>query len=401
MKLLRSILLKTAGGLACLLLVASCKQDVQTEHIDVVAMRPSSIFEGEEIHSYRLVHADNNHHLAMSYLIKAKENKEKNIQKAIYFTKRAITLQPDIKYYKYLIELLKSAGHDKELMSLYRLFVYPIYSGGYSDKNILYVLGEPDEEILYDYLYLSIANNSYMAEEIIYRAKELGIPEYNLKRKLLADKRLRMATDSEDFKNLMLLFMSDEDIEKFKNSEQNFHNLLGSIKDSGFVYGVDERSIKEFTYRTDEEFGWYKISNFFVHYLYENQENPDGWYTYNLKFKSRISDEVQAVIYAIDTSAKACPADMRHIYYRLTTYGKRGNIIQSQVVATQAGELLSHFILKDNMLTVREYTRTWKKPYNKNDFDNYVVSIQQQDEVYYHISPDGLISKTEAESIEQ
>lgn len=375
----------------CLLvLLLSCAQQPVTIVKTVPSLRPSSIYNRDSVNWYLERHGNFHKEMAASYITKAKEAEPDNIRKAIYFTKRAITVQPDKQYYLYLLSLLDKAEQYEELSTVYELLTFRQYNR--STKIYQYLFDRPEEDVLYEFLAFTLTNgNSYMAGGILDNAQEVGISMEKLKKRLLADKRVNIRPGSDNFNNLLLLFMTDAEMEAYQNSPANFRNFIASIKDSSQVFEIDEKEAKAFFYRQEEWDVEMDFKHFFRTYLAETKETPDKWVNFQAKHRLRLNDGVQAVVYAVDTSATACPEEMRHIYHRLVTYNNNGDIIQSEVVAVQAGEQLSLMSFAGNAFTVTDFRRDWKNPYQKSNFDNYVVKKERVGERNYQIRGDGKI----------
>lgn len=384
----------------CLSLI-SCNREPEKEVIEVPALRASSIYRHDSVYFYKEKFKDANKAIAESYYVKGLKLKETNPKKAIYNVKRSITLYPNAEAYRELGTLLSKNQMYREANQLYSFLVNKTYLPTTARPVEIYLFNQPDEVILHEYMMNSILEKNSLDPYIVYQAKQvLGKDITDLRGNLEKDERFRYDKSSLTYKNIMLQLMDDEEIEKYKASPAFFAEFLSSIKDSSNFFEIGKSQVQEFRYPTEEEIfdgeGNLNISDLFVHFLQEQQENPKSWYTYNFTHRMRLSDSVSAVIYAIDTSVAACPKDMRHIYHRLVTYGKNGKIIDSEIVAVQAGEILHTMKYNFGTFTVSEYQRTWAKPYYKNDFDNDVVRVEKSAEKDYRILPDGKIETTNA-----
>jgi hypothetical protein len=386
-----SVKLSLALGLATLL--AGCAQEPVTVVKTVPALRPSSIYNIDSVYWYQQFHGDFHEAMAASYLAKAKDAEQGNIQKSIYFTKRAITVQPHRAHYLYLIELLREAELEEELDKVYSLLVYPTYD--HKTQQPKYLLAKPEEDLVYEYLVHTLSGERmYDAGELIAYAQSLDFSMKDLKERLIADPRFTIPAGSDRYKNLMLYFMSGKELDAYQKSPENFLNFLASIKDTAATFAIDEQEAAAFRYQPDD---WYELdfTTFFSAFLAEKKDDPNDWYVFQAKHRQRINDQVQAVVYAIDASEPGSPEAMRQIYHRLVTYDRQGNIISSQVVATQDGEALSLMNLKENVITVSDYARIWKNPYQKDNHDNYVVRKELTGERKFEIRQDGTIQPLE------
>ncbi|GAA4295090.1 hypothetical protein GCM10023183_00490 [Nibribacter koreensis] len=374
---------------------------MQTVVKQVPVLRASSIYQADSVYRFKSEHLDFNQEMTLSYLEKATEVEESNLERAIYYVKRAITLQPALDYYKRLAGLLVKADRPEELLQLYQLILQKHTFSLARHGNITEFLFEkPDEATAYEYLTLVLLKQEYAFGETLSELQELGFSMVNLKERLSKDERLKLIPTSERYKSLMLYFLPEEELASFVRSEDNFQNLLSSIKDSASVFEIDKQEVAAFNYQESEMpedyDGAQDIRNHYGLFLQEKHQQPKEWYAYNFKRKIKINDNVQAVVYAIDSSALASPVNMRHIYYRLVTYTRKGQLIGSEIVATQAGEHLSTASFQHNTFTVTDHTRFWKKPYQKDDFDNFLVKTEKVGERRFEILPDGKIVPAKA-----
>jgi hypothetical protein len=370
----------------------SCDES-EKEIIELPALRASSIYDNDSVYTYLQTYKEENKEIAWSYYQKGLDIKESNPKKAIYFIKRAITLHPGLEYYKELGALLLKEGMYREANMLY----YLISMKGQVKKNndwvSMYIFSEPDEDTFYEYILSEVLDNNYRYFDgyLLSKARDLTFDINNIKNRLLSDQRFKADTSSEFYKNMMLQFMSEDEIELFKKSEKAFHSLLLEIPESSGVFEITENQVKEFKYDNSYYDGEIRISDIYIYFLKEKLDNPDKWFECNYNWKIQLNDSVTGIIYSIDTSATACPKEMRHIYYRLATYGKKGNIIDSKVVGLQSGEDLVTMKYHTDKFTLSEFKRQWKQAYNKNNFDNEIIKIEKVSDKFYSVKPNGEI----------
>jgi hypothetical protein len=385
-------------------LSVSCEQKVETIVTEVPALSASSIYKADSVLQYKEKYGVSHSVMAESYLTKATEGSKEKIEKAIYCLKRAITLDPQLESYKKLGKLLETAKSYDEMFKVYDFVTSTIYLQNKPDVH--YVFGMPDEDMFYETLVSEYLANKSISAYSIYKANDTQkIQMSNLKKRLQSEPRINMDTASIEWKNLMLQFLSPEEAKDYVQNENVFGFLRKSILDSSSVFSIDENKVQDFNYRESEEreyedmdYGGNQLATFYSNFLVEKKAQANYWYNYNFTHKIKISDDINAIIYSIDTSALACPKSMRHIYHHLVTYNKKGEIIDNKVIATQAGEKLSTLKFVENKFVISNYKRTWKKPYNKNDFDNYLVNTEAMGEESYEIGSDGKIKKSKSDS---
>lgn len=370
----------------------SCSKDVETETIEVPSLRASEIFNSDSVFSYINKYKDNYSEISSSFYAKAESMRDVNEKKAIHYYMRAISLYPTADSYRrlglYLLEREQyhEASEVLGMLSQKRYISTP--TGSIND----FIFEAPDEELFYSYLISSYLDSKYLDEYIIYEGRENGIYIENIKERFLKDTRISLDHNSHDFKDMMLAFMNDEEIEAFQNSDEVFKDFIESIKDTVDVFDIDEKGVRKFSYSSDGDFEErVHLSSFYSLFLKEKVDQPDSWFDFNLLKTFRVNDSVRAVVYSIDTSEIACPKDMRHISFRLATYGKDRRIIDSKIVAVQSGELLKTLKYEKDKFQIKEFKRSWRKAYDKSDFDNEVIKTEMISESRFKIRPDGKI----------
>lgn len=389
--------------------ISACNNNTETEYKEVTAIRASDLYLGDTVHSYMQRNKDIYASIADSYLKRSAEAAHSNLDKAVYCCKRAATLHPTLETYQTLAGLLNQIKAYKELTDLYRLIVGKWYTNG-PDNDNEYVFKQPDVATYSDYLVAQLLSSGGIYPEDIYEAEQSKIDMAQLKEHVFSDPRLKGKIDmtTPAAKAMMLYFLSDKERAAYNELPSTYKDFLASIKDASPVFEIDKESVHDFAYRkfmgdSEEEISDVinlskpepktESSYMYKSFLKEQRENPEGWFVYNFNHVIAINDSVNAVVYAIDSSETACPVEMRHIYHRLVTYNKKAKIIMSQIVAIQSGEKLLTASFNFDKFTTTEYHRNWKKPYDKKDFDNYLLSTDKLKETSYHITPQGKIEQ--------
>jgi hypothetical protein len=376
----------------------SCHRPVVTIVREVPVLRASSIYYEDSVYVFMGKYKDTNKEIAASYFNKGLELENSNLPKAIYFIKRSITLQPTLKKYRELAPLLAKSGAGVELRQLYRVVLEELNDYGALKFTRKYLFGPPDDGLLVEYVTSNILNFHYAwedpEEQDVY-ANDSGINLKEVEKKVLTDPRLKFDTNSIEYKDILLSFLSDSEAVLFMKNESVFNAFLNTIKDTSSVFEISQDSVAEFDYSRNQQRDApgpeeINMDNLCDVYLKESN-GKDTDIDYNYKRRIKINDSINAVVYAIDTSETACPRDMRHIYYRLVTYGKKANIKADLIVANQSGEELSTLKYNHGALTVKHYKRYWENPYNKKDFNNHLQKVELTAELGYGIQPDGTI----------
>jgi len=382
-----------------LFLFIACTEKIETIVTEVPVLRASDIYRGDSVYQYMNKYKDENKLIADSYLEKGKKE-TLNPEKAIYFFKRAVTLNPTLINYKILAEALTKAGKYNELSGLYYMLTNKQYVTIEDQKNTpIYLFGPPDENLNYERVITSMLINGSLSSEHLYLSQELGFDNSKIKSKLLSDKRIHLDTASAYYKNMMLQFEDYETLASYAKRPIVFKDFLATIHDSSADFEIDEKVVQQFNYDDFNgiNFNEYSITfnEVYKHYLQETEENKNTWVNFNFSHKIPINTSITAVVYAIDSSADACPKEMRHIYHRLVTYDNNTiSIIDSKIIAVQSGTQLQTAHFKNGKVTIERYERIWNKPYEKRNFDNDLIKTEKVGESNYEIQPDGTIKET-------
>jgi len=379
--------------LFCFILSSCGSKEIVTEVVEVPAMRASHIYRSDSVLNYIAIYKDNYKDLSDSYEQKSLQIQDKDLDRAIYYCKRAITIHPTFDLYNTLGALLVKDKRYEEAYRLYSFLVNKHYFGANHEE--IYVFTEPTEDMHYERVALNILNDGMTDAYDIYLYKDQGLDLKKLKNRLLADERLKIDTTAALYRNFKLMFMSEEEIEEYKSSTQVFNGFLMSIPDSSATFEINAKQVQNFKYHSGdydgEMDGYLDERTFYVNFLQEMKDHPDQWYNYNYNHVYPVYNNVTAVVYAIDTSDAGCPKDMRHIYHRLVVYNDKGEILDHKVIAFQSGEDLATAAIKQSDITVKFFKRKWRNPYKKNDFDNDLLDIEEAGSVTYKMNTDGKI----------
>ncbi len=378
--------------------ISACKTKVETEYKEVTAIRASDLYRSDSVYQYIQRNKDNYADLANDYLKKSKAAEENNLAMAVYFAKRAVTLDPTLGNYKALAAMLDKAKKYDELDELYTQLTYNYFPEG-KDEGI-YIFGKPDEDLYREMMVNQLLARGTIDPETVYDAKKMKLNLSKLKETVFADKRLKIDMSTPDAKNMLLMFLSEEELEAYNKLPGTFKDFLSSIKDVAPVFEIDTKAVHEFNYdgfngieEYDEEYTKPDMSYVYRNFLPEKKGDREWSFRYNFNHLLNVNDSVIGVIYSIDSSETACPIEMRHIYHRLVTYNKKAKIISAQIVAIQSGEQLITASFNFNKFTVTESKRNWKHPYVKDDFDNYITGTEKVKETSYQIQPNGKITQ--------
>jgi|GEM_PF-1527374 hypothetical protein len=406
MKTIDKIFFNSLLGITILFL-ASCHPKIETIVIEAPTLQSSAIYNAGKVYDYINQYKDTNKEIAASYFNKGIELEKTNLPKAIYNIKRSITLQPTLDKYKKLLSFLIEGDNKDEAGEVYTLLIHKLTSQSpYRESNRYdreYLFEKPDMKFITNYMVYNINNyntpwgNPGEQGEL---PDELQIQLSYLCKMALSDTRVKLDTASETYRNIMLQFLTSDKLAEYADDESVFRGFLSTITDTSSNFRIDKNSVQHFDYSdfngsnygNEMMYGYPSQTELYANYL---QEKKGEYYypSYNMEHRIKLGDTINAVIYSIDTSATACPKDMRHIYHRLVVYGKNHRIIATDIVANQSGDELATVEFRHNRYTVTHYKRYWEKPYVKGDFDNYLVKTEQLSTSEFEIHPDGTITR--------
>ncbi len=367
---------------ALVAIISACTTKKEVVFFEVESIRGSQLFSTSEIEKY----LDKNGNLYKSqsqyYFDKAVKFEKSLPQKAIYNYKRGLSICPNYEGYEALGSLfLKDGQYANAIKSL------SVACSGLFDK--------PNENTYAELIVASILafpNSSYYYE--IYQMDDFysKTEQQSIRLTLLTDKRLKTDSSESLYKKISLLMMSEEEKDAFIKSPENFKIFINSIRDTSKSFSIDTKSVNKFSYSKD---GWdddeLSEKTLYRYYLKEEQDSVKYWYECNFNHLITVNDSIKAVVYSIDTSATACPREMRHIYHQLATFTNEGKIIDSKVIAYQIADSLATASFNVNKIEMAYVERKWKNPYNKTDFDNTLLQTSSKGKKTYMITDQGKI----------
>lgn len=378
-----------------LLIANACVEKKEQIILQVDALRASDIYYNTAVDKYITKYGSEHHKIATSYLNKSHAVKDKDLNKAIYYLKRSITLEPRYKSYIELAQLLSDDKNYEEAYLAYDVLIQKLYyeSNGQSEQKYLFLV--PDNNAKIEYVILSILAKSGID---YFDIPVWGFDKKAIRDRLVVDERFNYDTSNVDHKNIMAQFWNAEEVESYRSSLINLHVLLNSVSDTSSVFEINQKNISQFSYdnfngKNNSDDYRYRINmaNMKAYFLKEKQENPDEWISYNLNHTFKLDVLLNVLIYAVDTSAIACPVDMRELYHRLVVYGENGKILSDKIVAFQSGENLQTVSFNKDHFEISKYKRNWKNPYKKQDFDNEINNIELLSKKKYTITASGEI----------
>jgi hypothetical protein len=382
-----------------ILFFSFCKSQTEIEEIDIPALRVSSIYNFDSVNNFKIIHAEQFKSLADEYLNKGINQEDVNLKKAIWNVKRAITLFPNYENYIKLGELLMKDKQFQEAANLYEFIVFKCSRKQNDEWIENYVFEAPNESLFTEYFVANFLASYFVDFQISYMCEEAGFKLANIKERFFNDKRIVFDTASNDYKNMLLCFLSEEELENYAKNPSNFVKFLDEIKSNTSQFEINKYQVSNFNYEDYNGRNWNEGLNLVsmqAMFLNEKKDNPNNSVSYNCLNKCYINDSVIVIHYSVDTSENACPKEMRHIYHVLATYSKNGNVIDYKVVAAQSGEYLSIFSFNNGIINCNEYKRTWKEVYYKFDFNNELLKTDFVKEKVFKINELGKFMEVNA-----
>ena len=350
-------------------------------------LRPSLIYNIDSVRSFveekKGVDSTAAQQLAMS-----KELLPATPEKALYHIRNSISAKPTQKAYMELAAILSETRQFTEARSAYKVLteIFP----GFDRKlylEMLYVsLLDPADGSLFPFYDLAL--------------KE-GVKKEEIRSFLLGDNRLESFRKSNKFPILLEYFPGPKDNDE-KFSKYRFREEFeGIISWTMIKSDYQERSrlpmkigLKELASFTPEENA--RIWGY-REFIPEYQEHHDyiGFMPV-LRIYIPSEDDLEAMLYAIDTSAYNARPEMKTIFYRLVTMSYKDEVISSRIIARQAGEDVSTVSIispKEGsyIFEVQHYKRKFKKPFNHKDNDNEVLETTPVEKEIITINEKGKI----------
>lgn len=377
-------------------LIYSCSNNEIINYVEVETLSASSIYNNDSVYYFQNLIGEKNKQLAEDYKKKADEAEKKNIEKSLYYSKRAVTLNPSLENYLFLADKLEKNKKYEELEKLQALLIYPNTKKG---EEYTFLFSKPDFNLIYSCLRTLINGKNSLYSFDWYILDDVGVDRAELRKKLLNDENITTDKNSEEFQLVLLQLLPYEEINKYAQTPEVFKKFISYIPEADATSEIDEHEIAEFKYNGsddyyNEDYMFVSKKSLYQYYLVEKQQNSGFWSMFNFIRKYTINPNVVALEYAIDSSETACPREMRHIYRRLVTYStKTAKAIDSKIIAYQSGEELMTAKITGKNIDVVTYTRKFKKPYNKKDFDNDLISVEKKGILQFSIGDNGNFSE--------
>ncbi|MHB1279481.1 MAG: hypothetical protein ACYC1Q_13925 [Bacteroidia bacterium] len=359
--------------LVLLLGIFACTPKEKTVEITVPSLPVYEIYHVDTVVTFLATVSDEGVKLGRAYLAKAKNNRKKNPDKAIYYYKRSLSIHPKQEVYMEFKEVLEETKNYRELDKLFRFLFANDFSGDDLPFN------KPDFETYIDYVvnFTRLGNPYYY--EVVWQIESLGFEKKKIREALLEDERLPFEKNSKAFRILEMNFLEDEEYQAYIKSPEYLEFFIQSFETVTDNWSITEKSVSEFNYHDYTYFG-NEGSLYEPNFSSVLPCKPDSSFSYNQSCRLLLNAEVIAIIYSTDESATACPKEMRHITHYIAFYSSDYKFLKCIPIAWQNEKELVTAEINGREVVQQVYARIWEKPYIKTDFDNRVVATPYKQE---------------------
>jgi hypothetical protein len=376
--------------LVIILSLSACKEKINNIQVEVASLSASCVYNEDSVFAF-LNGSELNKKIAEGYEERSKQLEEEDLSRSIYLQKRSVALYPKYEGYQRLGTLLKRDKKYNEASQVYGLLVGKIYTRSGEAGHWNFVFKTPDFDDYYNHFASRL--RAFGAEPgIIYFAREDSLDLQKIRERLLDDTEFGFDKNSESFKNLLVNFWTEEEVEAYKKSGEAFTNFLRSAKDTSRDFSIKEPEVANFqymiTYDGPQEIGY---SDFNQYFLEERQKNKEFYADFNIKRSFAITDDTYAVVYALDSSMNGCSKELRNITHRLVIYNSKGEAIDSKTIARQGPHDMILAEVKYPAMKLSYYKRYWKLPYEQGQMENELSKIEFEKEEVYLIENNKII----------
>ena len=381
------------GFIICL---SACESKTEIEEVEVPAIRASKLFYADSVYSYMIQNGDNYQHLSHSYLNKAKQ--EKDPEKAIWFFKRAISLYPQVDSYRELGELCLNNKKYDDAYSCYNLIVDQAYIRINGDYKDIHIFGKPNAEDFENFIISGIYTNSFYDDlsRLVFKAINNGADKEQLKSFIYEDSRINLVSKPQLKKKLDLVFMDDEELEKYTEKTENFLSFIADFKilDEPFIVNFEDVQKFNYTEYQQEESDGVDLTYMESNFLPQKKNNPDSYLKYNKIGKFLLPDSNIIAIYKTDESDYGIEKQKRNIAYFAAIYSRSGQLTDYKKIAWQESQTSATLNCSNNEFEISIFNRIWEKKEEVLSRDNELKNIVFSKKEAFKIEKGKFISKS-------
>ena len=381
------------GFIICL---SACESKTEIEEVEVPAIRASKLFYADSVYSYMIHNGDNYQHLSHSYLNKAKQ--EKDPEKAIWFFKRAISLYPQVDSYRELGELCLNNKKYDDAYSCYNLIVDQAYIRINGDYKDIHIFGKPNAEDFENFIISGIYTNSFYDDlsRLVFKAINNGADKEELKSFIYEDSRINLISKPQIKKQLDLVFMDEEELEKYTEKTENFLSFIADFKilDEPFIVNFEDVQKFNYTEYQQEESDGVDLTYMESNFLPQKKNNPDSYLKYNKIGKFLLPDSNIIAIYKTDESDYGIEKQKRNIAYFAAIYSRSGQLTDYKKIAWQESQTSATLNCSNNEFEISIFNRIWEKKEEVLSSDNELKNIVFSKKEAFKIEKGKFISKS-------
>ncbi len=347
-------------------------------------MKVTDIFKKDSVTAFLAAHGEENAEISEKYIQKAEAITKENFSKAEYYYKKAITLWPTDKNYIGLGNLFNDKKKYDAAAEAYQLAIKVNTTQSF-DQYLRMIKND------------LLSTNYYIQTEFLDNCYAL---EYNMQmilEKIIADEELKISVSRMKYTSLANVMTNQSSWNvSYQNPDTTGATLEDFIKKFEPVslpFVCTKKDLYYFSYnRSEMEYEEYDPSTDFSRFMEYSLFKTNYYGETDFQYLIKNGNGKLIVIHAVDTSGSAVPRDMRCIYHRLLVYNNEGKMVDSKIIGAQTGETLVTYKINPDLTIIREaFVRKWKKPFNRSDIDNEIISVEPSSTVNYSVTELGKI----------
>jgi hypothetical protein len=219
------------------------------------------------------------------------------------------------------------------------------------------------------------------------KAKNLGVSQEELTQ-LMSDSEIQKRLSPQEITNFKE-YLADGPGGEADTTAADLPKFLTEFEEVSLPFKMTATEINKHQY-SGEEYD-YDPTRDFTKFQYEREQRFEYYPNYDYKYFFKLGPNT-AVIYSADTSATASARVNRCLFHRLVIYDNNGTMLDGRAIGVHAGvDLSTYEISKTGAISVYNFKRVWRTPYNKYEVGNEVIETVPLDTSNFMITPGGKI----------
>lgn len=361
------------------LTTSSCKKQTSESSSEIsfdnaVRLRPSNLYHVDSIAQFIATNGTTNQDKALQLYERFKLLRETDKAEAAWTLKMGLTLFPEASWYADLGDVLIEANMFNEAQMAYKVFL----------KSEV----KPTKQQALNMLKATIlADENDSRYDMSERAKNFGANQEELMQ-LMADYEIQKRLTPQEIQNFKDYLTSGPGGE-MDTTAADLPKFLTEFEEVSLPFKMTAAEINKHQY-SGEEYD-YDPTRDYTKFQYERAQGFEFYPNYDYKYFFKQGPNT-AVIYSADTSATASARINRCLYHRLVIYDANGNILDARAIGVHAGiDLSTYEINRDGGISIFNFKRVWRTPYNKYEVGNEVTETIPLDTARMMITPGGKI----------